>query len=123
MIRLYRNLDIYRKDGSETKKIDEYTLFGYLDDGIEVEEGFTLRDYFEFFKKYEHFQILDHFMKDYIKEFDQTCQGEIAKKSDLEYLTLNRHISKKFYGGALIKRAEIIPIEPDSGNAGVGSYG
>ena len=42
--------------------LDELDILHYIRENIEIEEGFTLRHYFEFIKKWEILQIFDEMM-------------------------------------------------------------
>jgi len=76
--------------------LTEENLFSHLRDTIELEEGFTLRNYFELFEKYPLLVLLDEFLPAYIKEY-KNCPSSECTSEDLDYLELNRTVARNVW--------------------------
>jgi len=72
--------------------IDFRTPSFYLNKQIQLEDGFTLRNYFELIEKYELFQFLDTFFGNYLEEFNN-CPSQDCKNTEINYIIINRHIT------------------------------
>ena len=98
MLRLKKDLNVYDFDWNPELQKNEETLLSELDilhfirEPVEIEEGFTLRHYFEFIKKWEILQIFDKFFPSFIKEYETTCRAPGFK---MEYDNVDYIILKK----------------------------
>lgn len=104
MIILKKDLNFYKKHWNSDKHLYENIKIEYIDylftefrEYIEIEEGFTLRHYFEMMKKYPELQIIDSFFPDYIKEYENTCCVPNFKmeQGEVDYLTLSKYTSRE----------------------------
>jgi hypothetical protein len=98
MFYIDKQLNIFDVDGDKKTLCDEYRVIQNLDYGVTIEEGFTLRHYFELFKKYEIFQIFDGYMKDFLEEYEKTCH-EIPEYDEhsVDYISICRFVSRSEY--------------------------
>lgn len=60
----------------------------HLTNSIELEENYTLRDYFKLIEKYRGFQLLDVAFPTFISEY-KDCPKENCLTTDIDYLVIN----------------------------------
>ena len=90
---LSRNGSIIHKDRNEA--ISTKRILAYLSYTIELEKGFTVRDYFKIVNKYKLLQVLNNFYPAYIKEF-RKCPKTNCKGRDVKAIAIQKVCSTDF---------------------------
>jgi len=81
----YNNWNSDNEDWDKEKIVNEPF---YLHSSIELEEGYTLRDYFQMILNYPDLQKLDPFFPEFISEYYE-CPQENCVSEDIKHLELN----------------------------------
>jgi len=79
------------KEEVDCKSLGFFEIMCYLGEPIEIEEGFTLRNYFELIDYYQALQMLDMFFKCSLEEF-KNCPKEGCRDSEIDYIVINKNI-------------------------------
>jgi hypothetical protein len=90
--------DIYIEEYEDGERISrsESNLFPYLNERVELEEGYTLRDYFNMLMVHKEFWSFDNFIPSFIEEY-KNCTEYF--KPELEYLELCKIASYEYVEG------------------------
>ena len=79
------------QEHTETFLKDDADVFPHIFEKIiRIDDGFTLTDYFQIFKRYHALQFVEGWTADYLGEFDRAMANPLPKEelANLEYITI-----------------------------------
>lgn len=103
------------KENDEWKSgiIDPIHILFHLHEPIVIEEGFTLRNYFNFIECYPHFRLIDGFFDCYLEEYQNLITNCYDSDKEIDYLSLNRVMSYEEHRQISLEGIEEILPETD----------